>query len=264
MSDAIGRREISFLRALEQKKYRDESGQFLIEGVKLVASALSAGFPVKSLIATAKMSENIPPEIAMFLKKNTVPIAIVSAKDMERISAMKSPEGILAVGLIPDNRLEKTAVAPVPAIYLWEVNDPGNLGTIFRTALWFGVRNILLSPGSVDPYNPKAVRGSMGALFGLNIFTEVDLPALSEIVEKTGARLLAADMSGAPPQGKTIGENWLMAFGSESHGLPDKILQKADSVFAIRKRGDGESLNLAISVGIMLNEILQEQELNIL
>jgi len=255
MSDAMGRREISFLRALKQKKYRDESGQFLIEGVKLVTSALSAGFPVRNLIATKQMSENLPPEIAICLKKKPVPTSVVSEKDIERIGTMKSPEGILAVGLIPDNSLGKISVAPIPAIYLWEINDPGNLGTIFRTALWFGVRNILLSPGSVDPYNPKAVRGSMGALFELNVFNEVDLPTLSALVQKTSVRMLAADMSGVPPQGKMDGDNWLMAFGSESHGLPDEILRKADSVFAIRKKGDGESLNLAISVGIMLNEI---------
>ena len=261
MSDAISRREISFLQALEQKKYRDESGQFLSEGVKLVASALSAGFPIKNIIATTKISENLPPEIALHLKKKTVPMSIISIKDMERISSLKSPEGILAVGLIPDSRLDKTTVAPIPAIYLWEINDPGNLGTIFRTALWFGIQNILLSPGSVDPYNPKSVRGSMGALFVLKVFSEVDLPALSALVQKIGANLLAADVSGVPPQGKTIGNNWLMAFGSESHGLPEEILQKANSTFSIPKRGDGESLNLAISVGIMLNEITREQKL---
>jgi len=179
---------------------------------------------------------------------------IIKDSDIRYISSLKNPEGIVAIGKLaelPDKSLEK---ALLPALYLWEINDPGNLGTIFRTASWFGVNTIIISPGSVDCFSPKVVRGSMGAIFRLNIFEKVQINQLREYAGKVKAQLFCADMDGeivsAYPN-----NNWILVFGNEARGVPREIKMENDSIIKIPKKGYGESLNLGVSVGILLSEL---------
>ena len=127
-----------------------------------------------------------------------------------------------------------------------------------RTALWFDVKTILLSPDSVDVYSPKVVRGAMGALFRLKVRTEVDLSRIEMILGRDNAQMCAADMSGVIEKPKIANDRFIIALGSESHGLPPEILQHAVGVIRINKYGYGESLNVAIAVGIILNTIRQK------
>lgn len=179
-------------------------------------------------------------------------------KEIERIGTLKNPEGIIAVGCLSPEATVDVAEIQLPAVYLWEINNPGNLGTIIRTMLWFGIRDLILSPGSVDAFSPKVVRGSMGALFHLRVFTDVPFCTIQKMISDRKACLFSADMSGVLPDGIKVGEQWIIVFGGESHGLPDEILRSSDKIFGIPKKGYGESLNLGVSVGIILNELMNK------
>ncbi len=246
------------IRSLHLKKYRYQHKLFLIEGLKPVKEALLADFPVESIYISSKLDESSKIEIIGLSKNFSIKIYLISQKEINRISSLKTPEGIIAVGKINEKDFEFLDEDDIPALYLWQVSDPGNLGTIIRTSLWFDVKRIFISPGSVDVYSSKVVRGSMGAIFHMKISPNIDFELLYNRAKGKGIKFLAADMSGNKLSEFSLGNKWILVFGSESHGLPKKIIDNADYLLSIRKRGYGESLNLGVSVGIFLNELLYE------
>src|SRR5690606_27127119 len=164
-------------KKLHQKKYRTELGHFLVEGEHLIlelekAAASNAALKSCELFVTESYKD-FPSQ----LKKH-----LVSEKHMAQLSDTKTPQGIIAVVPLL-NRSMVNSPAPMSAhektIYLYEVQDPGNLGTILRSLAWFGNFRCLLSPGSVDPYNPKVVRSSMGAIFHVPIELDIPLDTIS-------------------------------------------------------------------------------------
>jgi len=137
-------------------------------------------------------------------------------------------------------------------LLLDRVNDPGNLGTIIRTADWFGVNDIILSEESVDPYNEKVVRSTMGSIFRTHIYQSEYIVETVEFLKKNGYSIVTLDMEGRdirdlPKKGKQA-----FLFGSESHGISDTLRALADESYTISGNGNAESLNLAMSVGITL------------
>jgi len=248
--------ERAFLRSLHLKKYRYQHKLFLIEGLKLVKEALLANYPIESVYISSNLDEISTLEIIGLSKNFSTKIYLISPKEIYQISSLKTPEGIIAVGKINERDSEVLDEDDIPALYLWQVSDPGNLGTIIRTSLWFDVKRIFTSPGSVDVYSSKVVRGSMGAIFHMKISPNTDFELLYDRAKRKGIKFLAADMSGRKLSEFDLGSRWILVFGSESHGLPEKIIESTDYKLSIRKRGYGESLNLGVSVGIFLNELL--------
>jgi len=245
------------LRSLRLKKYRYQHKLFLIEGLKPVKEALLANFPVESIYISSKIDESSKIEIIRLSKSfTTTNIYLISQKEINRISSLKTPEGIIAVGKINEKDFEFLDEDDLPALYLWQVSDPGNLGTIIRTSLWFDVKRIFISPGSVDVYSSKVVRGSMGSIFHMEISLNTDFELLYDRAKGKGIKFLAADMAGTKLSEFDLDNRWILVFGSESHGLPEKIIESTDYKLSIRKRGYGESLNLGVSVGIFLNALL--------
>lgn len=247
--------EKSRYRALKFKKERDESGLFAVDGIKPVKEALTAGFPLEKIIVAENLADPDRQEIESSAALKNISLAFVTQSEIEQISSLRNPEGVLAIAKIPGEQRDSNSPVNYPALYLWQINDPGNLGTIMRTALWFDVQTILISPDSVDIYSPKVVRAAMGALFRLTIKTDIDLDQVEKVLDRDNASLWATDMSGNADMPVVAGERFILAFGSESHGLPSEILQRSAGVIGIDKYGYGESLNLAISVGIILNAI---------
>lgn len=244
------------LRSLHLKKYRYQHKLFLIEGLKPVKEALLANFPVESIYISSKLDESSKIEIIGLSKSFATEIYLISQKEINRISSLKTPEGIIAVGKINEKDFEFLDEDDIPALYLWQVSDPGNLGTIIRTSLWFDVKRIFISPGSVDVYSSKVVRGSMGAIFHMEISLNTEFELLYDRAKGKGIKFLAADMAGTKLSEFDLDNRWILVFGSESHGLPEKIIESTDYKISIRKRGYGDSLNLGVSVGIFLNELL--------
>lgn len=239
--------KIDDIKKLHQKKYRAELGHFLVEGEHLIlelekAAATNPALANCDIYATENFKD-FPSRFNKYL---------VSEKHMAQMSDTKTPQGIIAVA--PTITTNTTANAGEKTIYLYEVQDPGNLGTILRSLAWFGNFHCLLSPGSVDPYNPKVVRSSMGAIFHVPIELDVSLESLS----KRFTSIATLDMNG-----KTLSDNGFKdfdcyVFGNEARGVPRDALQEMNAqAFTISGCGAIESLNLASAVNMCTYELMR-------
>jgi len=247
------------LRALHAKKFRWRKGRFLVEGVKPVSEALAADYPLETVFITPTLLSEAP-QLSAALGRFTGELLELRSADIRQISTLKNPEGIVAVAKMPEQTDFSLARDRVPAVYLHRVNDPGNLGTVLRTALWFGIRHVILSPGSVDVYGPKVVRSSMGALFQLLVAADIDADQLMAAVQAANRMVICADMSGTDLSNVSIDRQWVLVLGSESHGVPQALLDQADRTVAIGRFGVGESLNLGVSSGIIMHVLMKKQK----
>ena len=232
------------LKKLHQKKFREELGYFLLEGEHLVQELQ------KALAHDPRLGSS---EIYLTREyehwKSSLPIHVVNSRHMTQLSETRSPQGIAAV--VP------LLVAPAPqpgerAIYLYEIQDPGNLGTILRTLAWFGGFRCLLSPNSVDLHNGKAVRASMGAIFHVPV--EIDVPV--EALPGRFGRIASLDLQGqsiATPEFRGFD---CYLYGNEARGLPREALAQMNATaFTIAGTGAIESLNVATTVNICQYEL---------
>lgn len=177
------------------------------------------------------------------------PQTIISDDELKQLSPSTSPSGILAVC----NKIQFDSIdLDKHVIYLDQISDPGNMGTILRTAAWFGIDQVALSPGCIDLFNPKVVRSAMGAHFGLSWAGEISIDALDGYV------CLGADHRGESIQElNTVPEKWALIMGSEAHGLSSDMQNVLDHRIAIPKIGTGESLNVGVAMGILLQNLTQ-------
>jgi TrmH family RNA methyltransferase len=232
------------VRKLRQKKFRDQLGHFLVEGEHLVLELQKAARHDRRLLQSELFVTGQHAD-----RESPFKTAVVTAAQMARISDTKTPQGVIAVvPVLP----APGPVAGERAVYLHEVQDPGNLGTILRSLAWFGGFRCLLSPGSVDPHNPKAVRASMGAIFHVPVETDVPLESLPDRF----ARIGCLDMQGERPTSGDFHRCDCYVFGNEARGLPRRSLATLGAQsFAIPGCGAIESLNLASVVGMCLYEL---------
>lgn len=232
---------MKLVKSLQQKKYRDEHGLFLVEGVKLVNEALHSKAKLEMIVYACEDDE-----LPFALPPNSWR---VSAKDLGRMSALKSPNRVLAV-CHKDWSSPKSSDSWILA--LDQISDPGNLGTIIRICDWMGVDQIVCATDSVDVFNPKVVQASMGSIFRVN----VSYQPLEEFLENSGVdTILEADMDGESVNEFQFPEKGILVMGSESHGLRPEISAKCTGKVTIPQFGGGESLNVAVSTGILLSHI---------
>jgi TrmH family RNA methyltransferase len=238
------------LKRLRHRKHREELRHFLAEGEHLVielgkAVARRPELAAARILATHEyLAAGLPDAFPVDL-----PIEPVSGRQMDQLRETRSPQGVVAV--VP-------MLAPLPpsaterVIYLHQAQDPGNLGTILRTLAWFGGFRCLLSPDSVDPYNAKAVRASMGAIFNVPFETEVPFVALQERYP----RIALLDTRGTPIADEAFANFDCHVFGSESQGAPAQVAATLkNSTFCIPGGHGVESLNLASTVNICAYEL---------
>jgi len=234
------------IKKLHQKKYRQAFGYFLVEGEHLVlelekAAANTSHWGQAQLYVT-EAYEHWP---------SPWPKHLITDRQMAQLADTKSPQGVLAVVPMPP----ASAETPAPgdkAIYLHEVQDPGNLGTILRTLAWFGGLRCLLSPGSVDPYNPKVVRASMGAIFHVPVETEVPLAALASRYP----RIACLDIGGEAIGNPAFADHNCYLFGNEARGVPAEALTDLGAQrYTIPGAANIESLNLASAVNMAVYEL---------
>jgi RNA methyltransferase, TrmH family len=233
-------------RALKRSKYRRLEGLFLLEGARLCEEALHSDLEITACITSKNFDKfSIPPEVKHY---EATPVQI------EQISDSKNPQGIICVARIPQT-LEKLDPEHTKILLVLDrIADPGNLGTIFRSALWFGIQDILLGPDCVDPYSPKVVRGSMGALGTLNLHSSTDLCKSAEQWKLAGGQVAALHMVGTSLHAFKQENSLFLIIGSEAHGV-DPDLLKLSTALSIEKPGAGESLNAAMATGIALFEL---------
>jgi len=244
------------VKKLQHKKYRNQFGYYLLEGEHLILELIKA--------CSGHMD---PKNITLYLTSNfeewahnlqaPFKIQIVSGKQMSQISNTKSPQGMVASVPLPktvEAKEQSTKQLPqnIRYIYLHEIQDPGNLGTIMRTLAWFGNFKLLLSPNSVDPFNPKVVRSSMGAIFHVPIELDVQLDNLQTRFTK----FAYLDMQGEKVNSTQFSQYDCYLFGNEARGVPREALLSCNAkAFTIAGSGAIDSLNLASAVNICVYQL---------
>jgi len=236
---------------LQQKKYRKEFGEFLVEGVKGVEEAIDAGADIVLIVVDGVRRDEA--EFVELIKKaeaKKLQVAYCGRNDVNAIKTTDTFPGVLAVLEIPD----EVEFSKGPIICLNGLNDPGNLGTIIRTADWFGIKNILLSEDCVDPYNPKVVRSTMGSIFRTNIQSSTNIVQLLEKLKSKGYNIISLTMDGKDISKLKSHTKNIYVSGSESHGVSDEIIKLGES-YTIPGKGEAESLNVAMAAGILMSKI---------
>ena len=238
---------IKKIQSLKQGKYRREHGQYFIEGKRLVKSALESGAKIENVYYTDSF-KNDNPELIQTIEQAGFALEQIATKQLEKISFTQSPAGIAAVCNLPD--MGNPDINQQKWLYLYQVSDPGNMGTLFRSAAWFGFTHIALSPDCVDPFNPKVVRAGMGAHFGLSIHSNIELSLFAD-----SHTLIGADHRGNDVSDFKSPEKFVLILGSEAHGLSKDIQGILDQTIAIEKTGFGESLNVGVAGAILMEKL---------
>ncbi|MAO71256.1 MAG: RNA methyltransferase [Flavobacteriales bacterium] len=239
----ISRNQIKFVKSLQQKKYRILNKSFVVESTKNVLEILSSSYDISYIFATSSWinSNKI---------SSTLEINEVTKNDLKRISGQKTASEVLAVVKMPE--FQKIFDFSGVNIALDNIKDPGNFGTIIRICDWFGIKNIYCSKNSVDLYNPKVVQSTMGSISRVNVFY-TDLTQMINSLDDS-VMVYASVMNGHEIQDCKLSENSLIVFGNESHGISQEVLNLTNEKITIIKKGNAESLNVSVSVGIILNK----------
>ena len=250
----ISKNRIKLIKSLKHKKFRTQHSLFLVEGYRNCKESLKSDFSIQQFFYTENSvrSERNSKLIAEF--KNTVDkCENISPSEMNSISDTVTDQGMAAIVHLPGETQSPNLTEMNSVLCLESISDPGNLGAIIRTAAWFGVDSIFLSSDSVDRFNPKVVRSSAGAIFQIPIFELSDLNEFINTAAESGFTKIVT----TPHGGTSIYEfdfpaKSIILFGSEANGLSDDIMSNSDVTISIPSKGSGESLNLAISCGIVL------------
>jgi TrmH family RNA methyltransferase len=237
---------IKYIQSLQHKKFRDEYNAFIAEGPKVVGELLAdKTFHCKNIYATAAWADAAANTLAT---DHRAKISIVADFELEKLAGSASPNLVVA-------EFQKKEVVKIPSLkgkltlLLDDIRDPGNFGTIIRTADWFGVAHIICSPNTVDMYNPKVVQSTMASLGRVQI-SYADLA--DEVRNHPGIPVYAAALEGMPLHKAGHVKEALLIIGNESKGIGSALLQLAEEKITIPRYGAAESLNAAIATGIIL------------
>ena len=240
----ISAAQIKFIKSLSQKKFRDQSGLFTVEGEKLVAEALASRFQVESVYRKDEIGESA----------------------MARISALNSPSPVLALVHKPADLMATQVPDNGLFLALDGIRDPGNLGTILRIADWFGLDGVFASPDTVDFFNPKVVQATMGAIFRVR-FHVADIPTLCTQVREKGGKVFGTFLSGenlySKPLDSGISAPAVIVIGNEANGI------SAQTAACVNERlyippypaddPGSESLNAAVATAVIVAEFRRRQ-----
>ncbi|MFB0494641.1 TrmH family RNA methyltransferase [Mucilaginibacter sp. OAE612] len=242
----LSKSQISLLKSLQHKKFRKEHGLFLVEGYKSVVEFVNAAYQVDAIYHTSE----IAPKMMNLSRK--INFQEISLTDLEKISSLKTPQEVIGLIKIPKwPELNYNLLKNKFSLVLDGVQDPGNMGTIIRTADWFGITDIICSDDTVDVYNPKVVQATMGSLARVN----VHYGDLITIIPEIKLPLFGAMLDGENIYSTNFGHEGLLAMGNEGNGLRPEIQQLINKTVTIPRIGYAESLNVAIATAILCSEI---------
>jgi TrmH family RNA methyltransferase len=247
---------IERVRDLATPRGRRAAGRFVAEGPTLLEEASRSGLRPLEIYASAAGLERF--EAAAAAEAAGVPVYHVADRVFARLSGLESPTGILAVYELPQRDAADVLHRPGIVLVLAGVNDPGNAGTLVRSAEAFGAAGILFGHGGVDPYAPKVVRAAMGSLFRLPVAV-VEPAELVALAEQSTRTIVAADVEGEDVRTAALPPNAIVAVGNERRGVRD-WLPRWDRAVRIPHVGAAESLNAAVAGSIVLYEATRCQE----
>ena len=256
MITSTGNAQVKELLQLQKKsKARNERNVFVVEGIKMFSEA------PRNRIEKVFISETLFNRKKQELNLDGLKIEILSDKVFSHVSDTKTPQGILCIMRQKKTKLEEIfAQKPEHLMILDNLQDPGNLGTIVRTAEGAGVSGIILSKDCVDIYNPKTIRSTMGSIYRMPFLYVEDLENTIEEVKKQDIKVYAAHLQGKNNYDE---ENYktgcAFLIGNEGNGLRDEIAEKADIWVKIKMHGEVESLNAAIASSILMFEVCRQR-----
>ena len=246
---SVNNPRIRLFRSLKERKGRLEAGAFLVEGDKMVSEVLASSFPVRALLLREdrQLPPGLPPDLPVYL----LPEHVFSS-----LTDTRTPQGIAAVAALPSRDPELPAGSRLLA--LDGVQDPGNVGTILRTADAAGLEGILLSPDCADVFSPKVLRATMGSIFRMRLFFPENLAALLSSLRAEGWSVLSSQLDGTPfYERKNVGNRWVLVIGNEGNGISPPVREAATHRLRLPMRGGAESLNAAVAAGIMMYELMK-------
>jgi TrmH family RNA methyltransferase len=249
-------RLLTLARDLSRRKAREKHSLFVAEGVRAVEELLRAGLPMRgALVAPQLAAAPRGQQLRASLEAAGVEIAEVTEKDFRSAAETESPQGIIAIAEIPKRALETLELsAKCRLLVLDGVQDPGNVGTIVRTAAALGATATIALPGTVDLWNPKVIRSSMGAQFTHPVI-HCGADDLLAFLEREGVELWATDAEGEPLTTDAAPSRVAIAVGNEGSGLSAEIRGRAHKTVSVPLAGRVESLNVAVAAGIILYEL---------
>lgn len=248
--------ETRLINSLAFKKYRKIHKSFIIEGERLVSEAIQSNIIIKKVYITDEFVAKSQHDSLMdLIAEKAIITNSISVKEMSKISDTVSSSGVLALCKLPDSHNIDISKSE-NWLFLDEIQDPGNLGTLLRTAGWFGIQNVALSENCIDIYNPKVLRGGMGSYFRLSVHENILLNKFKDSQHiiigafQKGANIFDIDIKKVTP--------WILVIGNEAHGITNSNIDNIDLKITIPKIGSGESLNAAVAGSILLYQLTKD------
>ena len=251
----LTKNERNSVKALRSREARHLENKMVVEGTKGILELLESSLVTERIYTTSGTDF---PELKRVAHEKDVEVINVSSKDMEIMSSLKRAPGALAVGKIPQHSedvlidsVRKPLDNCIPCLVLLDdLVDPGNVGTIIRTADWFGFAGVVCSPRTADVWNAKSIQASMGSVFRIPVI----VADLAEFTQSNGLNCVVLDAKGESIYDNADMPNAIVV-GSESHGISDKMKRASNMVWAIPGSGNAESLNAAIAGAIICSEV---------
>ena len=245
--------KIKFLKSLHSKKFRIKHSQFIIEGHRIIKEAHKANVEFDGIWCSDEYAKKNKPFLD-FVRDTQFNYEITSEKSLSQVCDSKNNQGIIGLIDLPNDK--ELNINSSNFLILDNISDPGNMGTILRTAVWFGIKDVILSSECVDLYNSKVVRSAMGAHFHLNQIIINSLDSVIPKLQKDGFSIIGAELDGTSINKFTVPNKWALVLGSEAHGISPSIKSLLDESVTILNKDNIESLNVAVATGIILNSLV--------
>jgi len=237
-------KELDFLVKLKQKKHREIEACFVIENPKVILEEKN-----NPNLKQVYVTDNF-----LASQDNSLPFKyqVISEKELKQVTNSVTPQGMLAIFAIP--KIKEFDFKAKTIFVLDNIQDPGNLGTIIRTADWFGFKDLFLGKNCVEIFNPKVVAASMGSLWHLNFYANLELADLLSDLKKNKYHVLATDLKGKEKFILDSAKKIAVIVGNEAQGVSEEVKNEADQLIRLRSFGQAESLNVAVATAILMHE----------
>jgi TrmH family RNA methyltransferase len=235
------------IKSLHDKKYRQNTGLFLVEGEKSVMETLSSDFEIKTILAT----KSFYTKYSKLIKDKNITCEIVELGEIEKVSTLESNDSALAIVKQKNYQLDLNFkdIEGEIILALDNIRDPGNFGTIIRIADWYGIKKIVASIGTVDLYNPKVISATKGSFTRVNVY----YADLNDFFTKTTLPILGAFMTGDNVHKFNFPKNGILVMGNESNGISPELEKNITKKITIPPFGQTESLNVAIATAVIVD-----------
>lgn len=241
--------KLKLIKSLSKKKYRDQSGKFLVESVKFIADAINLDADIDFVVFDER---NTDKNLLILLEEKDIETYSIEAKVFSNICDTISTQGAIAVA---SKRMFKYSSDDRLIVFLDDLQDPGNLGTIIRTSLAFGIDKLFLSKNTVDAYNPKTTRATAAAIFKQAIIRVDDKMEFFNEIKRDGFEIISTVVDSDVELGQiNLNDKICLVIGSEGNGVSKEVKAFSDHRVTIKMSGDQESLNASIAAGIVIYE----------